>query len=231
MSAVAPIVLILGAGPNIGQNVARAFVAKGYKAALVSRKLKEADSTPDQLNIASDLSDPNAVISAFSKVKTELGDHPSVVVHNVAAVTPNPPNDPLALGLADFTRDLNINTTSAFVAAQQAAIGFAKLPSSASKTFIYTGNILNTTVMGPLLDLGVGKSATAHIIQSAAAAYKDRGYKFYYADERKPDGSAAFSVDGEAHGKFYVELAEGESQGPWQQAFVKGVGYKDFSSA
>lgn len=82
MSAVAPIVLILGAGPNIGQHVARAFVAKGYKAALVSRKLKEADSTPDQLNIAGDLSDPNAVISAFSKVKTVLGDHPSVVVHN-----------------------------------------------------------------------------------------------------------------------------------------------------
>lgn len=93
-------------------------------------------------------------------------------------MTPNPPNDPLALGLADFTRDFNINTTSAFVAAQQAAIGFAKLPSSASKTFIYTGNILNTTVMGPLLDLGVGKSATAHIIQSAAAAYQDRGYKY-----------------------------------------------------
>jgi hypothetical protein len=32
--------------------------------------------------------------------------------------------------------------------------------------------------MAPLLDLGVGKSATAHIIQSAAAAYKDRGYKY-----------------------------------------------------
>ncbi|KAF7551806.1 hypothetical protein G7Z17_g4752 [Cylindrodendrum hubeiense] len=230
MSAAAPIVLILGAGPNIGQHVARAFVAKGYKAALVSRKLKEADSTSDQLNITGDLSDPNEVVRAFEKVKTVLGDHPSVVVHNVAAVTANPPNDPLALALTDFTRDFNINTTSAFVAAQQAALGFQKLPSSASKTFIYTGNILNTITMPPLLDLGVGKSATAHIIESAAAAYKDRGYKFYYADERKPDGSAIFAVSGEAHAKFYVELSEGQSQGPWQQAFVKGVGYKLFPS-
>jgi hypothetical protein len=72
--------------------------------------------------------------------------------------------------------------------------------------------------MVPLLSIGAGKSATAHIIQSAAAAYKDRGFRyvfladdedygkltgcrFYYADERKVDGSAAyFDIDGEAHG-------------------------------
>ena len=93
-------------------------------------------------------------------------------------MTPNPPNDPLSLPLADLTRDSNINTFSAFVAAQEAVTGFSELPDSAAKTFIYTGNILNTTIMPPLLDLGVGKSATAHIIQSAAAAYKDRGYKY-----------------------------------------------------
>ncbi|KAH7131453.1 putative short-chain dehydrogenase [Dactylonectria estremocensis] len=231
MSAAAPIVLILGAGPNIGQAVARAFIAKGYKAVLVSRKQNEGDSSSDQLNIAADLSNPDAVVSAFSKVKTVLGDHPSVVVHNAAAVTPSPPTDPLSLALADFTRSLNINTVSAFVAAQQAALGFAKLPSSASKTFIYTGNILNTTVIPPLLDLGVGKSATAHIIQTAATVYKDQGFKFYYADQRKPDGSPIFNVDGEAHADFYVGLAEGKSQGPWQQAFVKGEGYKVFPPA
>ncbi len=93
-------------------------------------------------------------------------------------MTPNPPNDPLSLQLADFNKDCNINTVSAFVAAQQAVTGFAQLPDSAAKTFVYTGNILNTTIIPPLLDLGVGKAATAHIIQSAAAAYKDRGYKY-----------------------------------------------------
>ncbi|KAG3192182.1 hypothetical protein PC129_g25057, partial [Phytophthora cactorum] len=185
--------------------------------------------TPDQLNIAGDLSDPETVVGAFSQVKAVLGNHPSVVVHNVAAVTPTPPNDPLALSLADFTKSLAINTNSAFVAAQQAALGFAALPSSASRTFIYTGNILNTTVMTPLLDLGVGKAATSHIIQSAATAYADRGFTFYYADERKADGSSAGqAVDGDAHAKLYVGLAEGEAQGPWQQTFVKGAGYTKF---
>lgn len=53
--------------------------------------------------------------------------------------------------------------------------------------------------------------------------------RFYYADERKPDGSPAyFDIDGAAHAKHYVDLSEGASQGPWQQTFVKGVGYKQF---
>lgn len=57
-------------------------------------------------------------------------------------------------------------------------------------------------------------------------------FRFYYADERKEDGSAAFmDINGEAHGKFYAELAESKSQGPWQQTFVKDLGYKSFSNA
>lgn len=98
---------------------------------------------------------------------------------NIAAAwTPNDEKNPFSLPLADFTRDLNINTTSAFVAAQQAVAAFEQLPDSASKTFIYTGNILNTTTMAPFLDLGVGKSATAHFIEVASAAYQDRGFKY-----------------------------------------------------
>lgn len=53
--------------------------------------------------------------------------------------------------------------------------------------------------------------------------------RFYYSDERKADGAAASSaIDGEAHAELYLQLAEGKSQGPWQQTFVKGVGYKKF---
>lgn len=81
MPTISPVLLILGSGSNIGQHVARAFAAKGYKVALVSRRLKEEDSTTDQVNISSDLSDPESVIGVFSKVKALLG-LPSVVVYN-----------------------------------------------------------------------------------------------------------------------------------------------------
>jgi hypothetical protein len=55
--------------------------------------------------------------------------------------------------------------------------------------------------------------------------------RFYYADERKADGSAAFAIDGEAHANIFTQLAEGTNQGPWEQTFVKGVGYKNFAAS
>jgi hypothetical protein len=54
--------------------------------------------------------------------------------------------------------------------------------------------------------------------------------RFYYTDERKADGTAIFKVDGEAHAKLFWELAEADTQGPWLQTFIKGVGYKHFDS-
>ena len=85
MPSTSPIILILGAGANVGDHVARAFSAKGYKVALASRKLKE-ESTADRVSVQGDLSDPEAVPGIFSKVKELLGI-PSVVVYNGKNVT------------------------------------------------------------------------------------------------------------------------------------------------
>lgn len=230
MSITSPILLILGYGSNVGKSVAQAFISKGYKVAVTSRKAKEED-TENQLNISADLSDPKSIAEVFSQVKSKLG-FPSVVVYNASAGQPlNDPKNIFSVSLDDFVRDTNVNTISAFAAAQQAVLGFNELPDSASKTFIYTGNCLNTMTMASLLVGGVGKSATAHIIQSAASVYADRGFKFYYADERQESGAPVASlINGEAHGKLYLELAEGKKQEVWLQTFIKGVGYKYFGS-
>jgi hypothetical protein len=37
-------------------------------------------------------------------------------------------------------------------------------------------------------------------------------------------------VDGQAHADLYLKLAEGKTQGPWLQTFVKGSGYVDFTA-
>jgi len=81
MPDTSPVILIVGAGSNIGHHVARAFAAKGYKVALAARRIKEADNNADQINIPSDLSDPSSVVNVFSKVKSLLGV-PSVVIYN-----------------------------------------------------------------------------------------------------------------------------------------------------
>lgn len=74
-------------------------------------------------------------------------------------------------------RSLTINTVSVYAAAQAAIAGWATLDADASKTFIYTGNGLITKPMPALLDLGVGKQASGHIIEALAMAYGPRGYK------------------------------------------------------
>lgn len=75
------VALVLGAGPNAGQGIARNLAAKGYKLALVSRSAKEEDSTDSELRIAADLSDPTSIPGVFAKVKAKFGI-PSVVVYN-----------------------------------------------------------------------------------------------------------------------------------------------------
>lgn len=79
------VALILGYGPIVGAAVARAFAAKGYKIAIVSRTNKDSESEKDYLQIQSDLSDPSSVEGIFSKVITKLG-HPSVVLYNGASL-------------------------------------------------------------------------------------------------------------------------------------------------
>ncbi|KAI1245924.1 hypothetical protein MGN70_012818 [Eutypa lata] len=225
-----PVILILGAGPNIGHHVAKTFAASGYKVAVAARSVKEAESTDSQLNIPSDFTKSDDVVNAFSKVKKVFGI-PSVVVYNVSAATRPPPDDPFSLSFADFRKDLSVNVTSLYVAAQQAVTGFAQLPAGAARTFIMTGNILNVEIIPGFISQGVGKSAGAHMMWAAADAYKSKGYKFYYADERKANGTAKYMVDGDAHAKLFKALAEEKTQGPWHQTFVMGKGYQKFASS
>ncbi|KAK5227064.1 hypothetical protein LTR72_003054 [Exophiala xenobiotica] len=227
MSASSSIALVFGAGQNVGAGVVKAFSAKGYRIATVSRTATE-DTSDKRLHIQADLEDPESVSAVFATVRKQLG-HPSVVVYNGAAATFVNKEDPLELPIKDAIRDMNINTFSALAAAKEAVKSFEALPNDEARTFIFTGNITNSQPIPALMSQGMGKSATAHMIQTAASVYADRGYSFYYADERKADGAAVYrAIDGEAHGKFYVELSE-KDQGPWLATFVKGTGYIDFS--
>ena len=86
MSAVAssPVVLILGAGANVGAHVARAFAAKGYRVASTSRTIRDQETTSNdgvELHLQSDLANPESVAGIFAKVLDQLGP-PSVVVYN-----------------------------------------------------------------------------------------------------------------------------------------------------
>ncbi|KZZ98591.1 NAD(P)-binding domain protein [Moelleriella libera RCEF 2490] len=218
------VALVFGYGANIGNSVAAAFAAKGYKVAIVSRSGKSTHN--DYLSIRADLSDPTSVEPVFSEVVDKLG-YPSVVVYNPSANSVKA-SDSISQQVSSLQSDNNVNIVSPYIAARLAAQSFAQLPSDAARTFIYTGNKLNFVIIRPLLGLGVGKSGGSHVVRYFADEFKEQGFKFYYADERTGDGSAVYSaIDGPAHADFYAHLADA-ARGPWLATFVKGKGYVKF---
>ncbi|KAL4983136.1 hypothetical protein BDW68DRAFT_169482 [Aspergillus falconensis] len=244
-----PAALILGSGPRVGASVAAAFSAKGYNVATASRSGSNSTKTAEgYLSLTADFADPSSIPGLFDSVKEAFGTAPSVVVYNAASLTPPPDNDSvLSIPTERVVTDLDINTVSPYVAAQKAVEGWASLSPDVKKTFIYTGNPLNTKIVPvPLfLNLGVGKSATAYWIGAADALYKEKGYRyvsyhsadwfwsvfnccrFFYADERADEAGngKGNNLDGPAHGDFYVYLASHEGNVPWLATFVKGKGY------
>ncbi|KAA8650996.1 uncharacterized protein ATNIH1004_003687 [Aspergillus tanneri] len=227
-----PVVLILGAGANVGTAVARKFSQDGYQVAVSARRIANGISPEGYITIQADLSEKTAVPQIFEKVKSAAGI-PSVVIYNAATFTPPPSNAPLSLSPEALDRDIWVNTHSAIIAADHAVRGFEQLPETATKTFIYTGNWLNKTISASsaLLTLGVGKAASAYWIGSANQTYSQKGYRFYYADQRTPEGtSMRTGVDGEAHAEFFKQLADWQDPSvPWLATFVKGKGYVNFS--
>ncbi|KIW53723.1 hypothetical protein PV05_09269 [Exophiala xenobiotica] len=109
----------------------------------------------------------------------------------------------------DVQEDLAINTTSAYAAAHEAMISFQALPSTVPKTFIYTGNILNEGPIPGSLTLGVGKIASAHMIELGDNLYRSRNIRFFFVDKRMEDGTPMFIGAGpQAHADMFLALAD-----------------------
>ncbi|KAM3088714.1 hypothetical protein ACMFMG_000343 [Clarireedia jacksonii] len=220
------IALILGAGPNIGLNVARVFSSNSYKTIVVSRTAKEDLTKSADLTIQADFSDPKSIKPIFDEVNQKIGV-PNVVIYNAAAAKLGV--EPFSIPLEDFISTVNVNTVSTYAAIQEAIAGFQTLPESALKTFIFTGNALNRVVFPSLIPFGAAKTAVAHMIEGASGLYAKEGFRFYWADERAPNGApAGQGIDGKAHADFYYELASSKEAKTWDATFVKGKGYVDF---
>jgi hypothetical protein len=119
-------------------------------------------------------------MALFDAVKAEFHTFPSVIVYNAAAFTSPPDKTAIfSISAESVASDLNVNTITPYVAAQQAVKGWKTLPEETRKAFIYTGNIMNvsTVPMPPMVDLGMGKSASAFWIGVVDVTYSDRGFR------------------------------------------------------
>lgn len=189
----APIILILGSGPRVGAAVAEAFAAIGYKVAVAARKGTNSTTAEGYLSIKADFARPDSIPGIFDTVKKQLGGAPNIVVYNAASLTPPPENALLSIPAARVTNDLNVNVVSPFVAAEQAIKGWETL-SGGNKIFIYTGNVQNDMVLPVpmMLNLGVGKAASAYWVGQADGAYAAKGYRYIRMTALYPEPSLTY---------------------------------------
>ncbi|KAI1753939.1 putative short chain type dehydrogenase [Xylaria castorea] len=224
----AKIILIVGAGPRLGQGIASRFRDGGYKVALAARSLSTGLSAEGTLEIKIDLADPTSLPQMFETVKQFWGV-PNVVVYNGAKRLVTPPDDPFSASLETIKASRTVGFDSAYITAQEALRGFKQLPSSTPKAFIFTGNTLNQIAIPGVSPFAYGKVSAAMMIEYAANAYGRNGFRFYYVDERLDDGRpAGEGLDGVAHGKIYWELAHETEQSKWLVTFTKDGGRGKF---
>ena len=75
------VVLIFGAGPNLGKAIASKFSASGYGVALAARSLSTGLASDGFLNVHADMSDPSAVPQVFQMTTDTFGP-PNIVIYN-----------------------------------------------------------------------------------------------------------------------------------------------------
>lgn len=75
------VLLIFGAGPNVGIATVKKYSSAGYKVAAVSRHPSEELKKAADLTVPVDLKDPTQIEPLFEKVTRELGP-PHVVIYN-----------------------------------------------------------------------------------------------------------------------------------------------------
>jgi NAD(P)-dependent dehydrogenase (short-subunit alcohol dehydrogenase family) len=133
-------ILITGAGAGIGRATARAFIAAGWRVALMGRNdaaLVETAEGDEAMILPADVGDPAAVEAAFAKL-AESWDRLDVLFNNAGISLPAAPIDEIPVG--DWLRLSQTNITGMFLCAR-AAFGQMRRQSPQGGRILNNGSI------------------------------------------------------------------------------------------
>ncbi|MGF7237188.1 MAG: SDR family NAD(P)-dependent oxidoreductase [Frankia sp.] len=134
--------VVIGAGPGIGQAVARRFAAEGLPIAVIARRDQTVAAAADAVAqtgvpvvaLTADCTDDTALRAALDVAADSLGP-PDVVVYNAALIRADSPG---TLSVAAHLHAWSINVIGALTAAAHVAPGMAQRRRG---TFIITGGM------------------------------------------------------------------------------------------
>ena len=167
---------VLGVGPGLGAAIARRFAGEGFAVALMARREESVaavrveieDSGVGALPVTTDATDPDAVATAFDRVRAELGD-PAVFVYNAGAFQMG---GVLEVSPAKFDECFRANCAGAFYAAREVLPAMIE---AGRGTILLTGASAALRGKARFSALAVGKFGLRALAQSTAREFGPQG--------------------------------------------------------
>jgi NAD(P)-dependent dehydrogenase (short-subunit alcohol dehydrogenase family) len=170
------VVAVLGVGPGLGAAIARRFAGEGFAVALMARREESVadvrkeieESGGTALPISTDATDPASVVSAFERIRNELGE-PEVFVYNAGAFEMG---GILDISPEKFDECFKANCAGAFYAAQQVLPAMVE---AGRGTILLTGATAALRGGARFSALAVGKFGLRALAQSMAREFGPQG--------------------------------------------------------
>jgi NAD(P)-dependent dehydrogenase (short-subunit alcohol dehydrogenase family) len=155
-----PGVVVIGAGPGIGQAVGRRFAKEGLPVALIARRPLDAPGA--SLTLTADSTDESALRSALDQVVTDLGV-PDAVVYNAAKIAADRIGE---LSLREQLDRWAVNVGGAITAAAHVAPAMA---ANGGGSFLITGGMRETKP--EYVSLSLGKAGVRALVSLLDQTY------------------------------------------------------------
>lgn len=168
-------IMIIGAGPGIGQAVARKFGSESWQIVLTGRSADRladltAELTAEGITahaVPADATDPAALRAAVARAEALTGG--VTVVHFNAGVVRN--QDLFSMSDTEVASDIAIDVTAGFNTIRAATEVFG----SRGGTILVTGGGLGVHPSADWAVLGAGKAALRNMVQGLAAPMAEQG--------------------------------------------------------
>lgn len=174
-------IMIIGAGPGIGQAVAEKFGREGWTVVLTARNAERLEALTALLRargitafaLNADATGPNQLRQAIEEADRITGG--LTAIHYNAAVVRQ--QDLFSMSDVDVVSDLSVNVAGALHAIRAAVARFE----GRGGTILVTGGGLAIEPHADYASLGVGKAALRNVVQALAAPLAERNIRIAIA--------------------------------------------------
>lgn len=174
MSASTGICVVVGAGPCLGQAVARRFAKAGYRLALIARKQQTLEGFIAEMETAgveataflADAEHSPSLVDALTRIHNELGPT-DVLVYNAAVSKRGSVFD---IGVEQLVREFRVNVGGALTCAQQVA---PAMKNRKQGSIFLTGGGLALDPWPAMASLAIGKAGLRNLAFSLHKELKD----------------------------------------------------------